>query len=178
MASAKDTALEVTPLPDSGIRRLNRLLREKNLTDDKSPYVSRALERLELVRPKIAEAKAFIEATGRRSDLDERTRKAELAGPETALALFSSLVSIQYEASKGSDIVPLKLVAVAANTLGAYLKKGQMLQASIYAVADPQVTEAQVNARMTTARSLHYDVKSALDGVDEQLGVVLPVVPF
>ncbi len=178
MASMKDAALEVTPLPDSGIRRLNRILRQRNITDDKSPFVSRALERLELVRPKIEEAKAFIAATGKRTDLDERTRKAELAGPQTAVAMFSALVDLYEAASKGSDSVPLKLIAVAANTLGAYLNKGPVLQTNIYAVADPQVSDAQVSARMTTARQLHFDVRTALDGVDEQLGVVLPVAPF
>ncbi len=178
MASVRDAAREGIAEPDSGVRILNRLLREKNLTDDTSPYVSRAIQRLDLVRPKIEEAKAFIASTNKRGDLDERTRQAELAGAELAVSLFAALVHIYEKASTGSESAPLKMVSVAANTLGAYLKKGPVLQASIYSVADPQVMEAQISSRMSTARELHYNVRMALDGVDEQFGVSLPLAPL
>ncbi len=178
MASVRDAARVGTVEPDSGVRILNRLLRERNVTDDTQPFVSRALQRLDLVRPRIEEAKAFIASTKRRSDLDDRTRQAELAGAELSISLFSALVQIYAKASTGSESAPLKMVSVAANTLGAYLKKGPILQATIYSVADPQVMEAQISSRMSTARELNYNVRTALDGVDEQLGIPLPIAPL
>ncbi len=177
MASVRSAAHESTE-PDSGVRILQRLLKERNLTDDTSPFVARALQRLDLVRPKIEEAKEFIASTKRRSDLDGRTMQAELAGAELAVSLFAALVHIYEKASTGSESAPLKMVSVAANTLGAYLKKGPVLQASIYSVADPQVMDGQISSRMSTARELHYNVRMALDGVDEQFGIALPLAPI
>ena len=176
MASARTATVELTET-DSGIRKLTRILREKNLTDDTSPFVSRALQRLELVRPKVEEAKAFVASTKKRIDLDERSMQAELASAQLAVSLFGSLVNMYEVASKGSETAPLKLISVAANTLGAYLKKGPVLQPNIYSSADPQVTEAQINLRHTTARELHRNVVSALDGVEKQLGIELPTLP-
>lgn len=177
MASARNAVADGLTETDSGIRRLTNYLREKNTTDDMSPYVSRAGSRLDLVRPKIEEAKSFVSSTKRRIDLDERTMRAELAGAEMAISLFSKLVDLYGVARQGNDSAPLKLISVAANTLGAYLKKGPVLQPNIYSSSDPQVTEAQVGLRMATAKELHYNVCVALDGTEKSLGVELPASP-
>jgi hypothetical protein len=178
MASARNATVDSLTGTDSGIRRLTNMLRERNATDDTSPFVSRAGSRLDLVRPRIEEAKTFIASTRRRIDLDERTMGAELASAELAVSLFSSLVTMYEKASKGSESVPLKLISVAANTLGAYLKKGSVLQPNIYSGSDTQVMEAQISQRRLTAMELHNSVSAALDGVEKQLGVDLPPAPL
>ncbi len=177
MASARNAVVDGLTETDSGIRRLTNYLREKNRTDDMAPYVSRAGSRLDLVKPKIEEAKAFVASTKRRIDLDDRTMQAELVCAQTAITLFSKLVDLYGLARVGNDSAPLKLISVAANTLGAYLKKGPVLQPNIYSSTDPQVTEAQVGLRGTTAREMHHNVVTALDGIEKQLGVELPAPP-
>ena len=177
MASAKSAVVDGLTETDSGIRKLTGILRERNITDDTSPYVSRALSRLELVRPKVEEAKAFVASTKKRIDLDENAMRAELASAQISISLFSTLVDLYEAASKGQEAAPLKLIAVAANTLNAYLKKGPVLQPNIYSVSDPQVSEAQISQRLSTARELHQNVTTALDGVEKQLGIPLPAAP-
>ena len=108
----------------------------------------------------------------RRIDLDDRTLQAELVSAQLAVSLFSTLVTMYERAREGTDPAPLKLISVAANTLGAYLKKGPVLQPNIYSAADPQVTEAQISLRVATAQELHHNVRIHLDTVTD-LGTFL-----
>ncbi|MEW6722895.1 MAG: hypothetical protein AB1324_06555 [Candidatus Micrarchaeota archaeon] len=181
MSAAKNPAALAAKKEEtsSGVRRLTQMLKEPMAEPQRGfhEYVGRAKSRLDMVRPKVDEARAFVDMCTARPDLDDYTLTAETASAKVVVSLFETLERLHAKAKEGADAYPLKCISVAANTLAAYLRKEHLLKHGTYPETDAVLLGRIVESRIGTANEIHLQVTRALDGQHEALGVALPPPP-
>jgi hypothetical protein len=167
-------------LTDSGVRRLREMLKQKSMAEPMAEfdkYVVRARSRLDMAKPEVEKAKAFIASSEQREDLDAQSLHAETVSARMIVSLFDTLETLYDKSCEGQSTYPLKCVSVAANTLSAYLKRGHITSAGEYPDSDPLLTGRIVDSRVGTAKEIQNNVAAALDGSLEKFNLSLPELP-